>query len=119
MLKGNIEEKRKILFKLANELEPRKNESEKINDDLTDDIFYMFNNLNIRHNNVSIGEKYYNEYVAGMRECELEEWYDKLYQKILLANLLLDDEKGKKSIKELRRKIGEANKGRDKNSKDE
>ncbi len=109
LLKGNIDEKRKILLKLANEIEPRRNELEKINDMLADNIFYMFNNLNIRHNNIKIGDKYYKEYVAKMSKNELEEWYDKLYQEILLANLLLDDENEKIKIKELRRNIEKTN----------
>lgn len=105
LLKGNIDEKRKILLKLANEIEPKRNELEKINYILSDNIFYMLNNLNIRHNNRSIGDKYYKAYVAKMSESELEECYDKVYQEILLANLLLDDENAKIEIKELRRNI--------------
>lgn len=105
LLKGNIDEKRKILFKLANEIEPRRNELEKINYTLADNIFYMFNNLNIRHNNIKIGDKHYKEYVAKMSKSELEEWYDKLYQEILLANLLLNDENEKIKIGKLRKNI--------------
>lgn len=105
LLKGNIEEKRKILLKLANEIEPRRNKLENINYELTDNIFFMFNNLNIRHNNRIVGDKYYNEYVANMNEEELEGWYDKLYQKILLVYLLVDDEKVKKEVKELRKNV--------------
>lgn len=105
LLKGNIDEKRKILFKLANEIEPRRKELEKINYTLADNIFYMFNNLNIRHNNCKIGDKNYKEYVAKMSKSELEEWYDKLYQEILLANLLLDDENEKIKIAKLRKNI--------------
>lgn len=76
----------------------------------------MLNNLNIRHNNRSVGDKYYKEYVAKMSESELEEWYDKVYQEILLANLLLDDENDKIKIKELRRNIEGIHNGRIKNA---
>lgn len=111
LLKGNIDEKRKILFKLANEIEPRRKELEKINYTLADNIFYMFNNLNIRHNNCNIGDKNYKEYVAKMSKSELEEWYDKLYQEILLANLLLDYENEKIKIEELRKNIEKKHSG--------
>lgn len=105
LLKGNIDEKRKILLKLANELEPRRKELENINFKLTSNIFFMLNSLNIRHNNGSLGDKNYIEYVAKMNTNMLEEWYDELYQDILLANLLLDDENRKRKIEELKRSI--------------
>lgn len=108
LLKGNIDEKRKILLKLANEIEPRRHELEKITYKLADNIFFMLNNLNIRHNNRSAGDKNYKEYVAKMSKKKLEEWYDEVYQEILLANLLLDDESRKVKIEELRRNITEA-----------
>ncbi len=111
LLKGNIDEKRKILFKLANDIEPRRSELEKINYKLADNIFYMFNNLNIRHNNCKKGDKHYKEYVAKMSESELEEWYDKLYQETLLANLLLNDENEKIKIKKLRENIEKKHSG--------
>lgn len=108
LLKGNIDEKRKILLKLANEIEPRRHELEKITYKLADNIFFMLNNLNIRHNNRSAGDKNYKEYVTKMSKKKLEEWYDEVYQEILLANLLLDDESRKIKIEELRRNITEA-----------
>ena len=110
LLKGNIDEKRKILSKLANEIEPRRKELEKINYKLTDNVFFLLNNLNIRHNNRSIGDKNYKEYIAKMSKSKLEEWYDETYQEILLANLLLDDEKRKIKIEELRKEIVKAQK---------
>lgn len=116
LLKGNINEKRKILLRLSNEIEPRRKELEKINYKLADNIFYMFNNLNIRHNNTKPGDKYYKEYVAKMSESELEEWYDKLYQETLLANLLLDDENDKIKIEKLRENIEKKHSGQIQNT---
>ncbi|MCM1496658.1 MAG: hypothetical protein NC089_12790 [Bacteroides sp.] len=107
LLKGNIAEKRKILLKLANEIEPKRRELEKINYKLADNIFFMLNNLNIRHNNRSVGDKNYKEYIAKMKKSKLEEWYDEVYQEILLAYLLLDDENRKIKIEELKKKIAE------------
>lgn len=107
LLKGNIDEKRKILLKMSNEIEPRRGELEIINYKLADNIFFMLNNLNIRHNNRSIGDKNYKEYFAKMSNTKLEDWYDEVYQEILLANLLLDYENVKIKIEELKRKIKE------------
>lgn len=104
-LKGDIESKRSILLKLSNELEPKRKEINAINSKLEDDIFYMFNNLNIRHNNRSKKDKNYKEYVAKMNKDRLEKWYDELYQMILLAFLLLDNKDRTTKVKELRNKI--------------
>lgn len=105
LLKGNVDEKRKILLKLADEIEPKRRELEKINSKLTDNIFFMLNNLNIRHNNRSVGDKNYKECVAKMSKKKLEEWYGEVYQEILLANLLLNDENRKEKIEELKRNM--------------
>ena len=104
-LKGQIELKKKILLALGAELEPKRKQLRSLNSKLEDDIFYMLNNLNIRHNNRSKTDKNYKEYVAKMRKDRLEKWYDELYQMSLLAFLLLDNSKRAEDIKELRTKI--------------
>ncbi len=53
-------------------------------------IFFMLNNLNVRHNNVNEKDKKYKAYTAHMNDEELEKWYDELYQMILLAILELE-----------------------------
>ncbi|MCM1499865.1 MAG: hypothetical protein NC124_15485 [Clostridium sp.] len=108
LLKGDVDEKRKILLKLANEIEPKRHDLEIINEKLADNIFFILNNLNIRHNNRSIGDKNYKEYVANMDKKKLEEWYDEVYQEMLLASLLLDDENRKIEIEKLKKSITEA-----------
>lgn len=64
LLKGNINAKKSILLKLASELEPRRKELQELDKDLTSNIFFMLNNMNIRHNNQNINEpSKYKKYV--------------------------------------------------------
>lgn len=104
-LKGEIELKKKILLALGAELEAKRKKLHLINATLENDIFFMLNNLNIRHDNKSKDDKNYKEYVAKMRKERLEKWYDELYQMILLAFLLMDNTKRAEKIKELKGKI--------------
>lgn len=104
-LKGAIREKKTILLVIASELEARKNELDIINRQLKDDIFFMLNNMNLRHNNVKQGDKNYKEIVATMQSDELENWYDELYQMMLLAMLELDNVARKEKVKELKQRI--------------
>ena len=106
-LRGNLEEKKKILLAFAADLEPRRKEISQINKKLEDDIFFMLNNLNIRHNNRSKKDKNYKNHVANMKKVTLEKWYDELYQMILLAYLSLEQAERTKKVDELKRKIVE------------
>lgn len=105
LLKGDIEKKKAILLALANEIEPKRAEIEALNKQLATDIFFMLNNLNIRHNNRQKNDKHYKEYVFRMKIKTLEKWYDELYQMILLALLLLDNIERTQKVKELKSKI--------------
>lgn len=105
-LQGEIELKKKILISLGSELEPKRKELQTLNKQLSEDIFFMLNNINIRHNNRSkkdMGK--YKEYVAKMSKTRLEKWYDELYQMMLLAFLLLDNVDRMENIKELKGKV--------------
>lgn len=104
-LRGEIELKKKTLLALGAELEAKRKKLHIINATLENDIFFMLNNLNIRHDNKSKGDKNYKEYVAKMRKERLEKWYDELYQMILLAFLLMDNIKRGDKVKELKEKI--------------
>ena len=106
-LRGEIEQKKKILLAMGSELEAKRKSLHTINSVLENDIFFMLNNLNIRHNNKSKGDKNYKEYVAKMRKDRLEKWYDELYQMILIAFLLIDNAKRVDKVKELKSKINE------------
>ena len=106
-LQGDLNAKKSILVALGAELEPRRKELQDLNKQLTSDIFFMLNNMNIRHNNRSKREPAkYKDYVAKMKDDRLEKWYDELYQMILLAFLLLDNVSRQKSVADLKSKIG-------------
>lgn len=106
MLKGEIDRKKDILVALGAALEAKRKELNSINKTFADKIFFMLNNLNIRHNNVEKGHKGYNESVAKMKNSTLENWYDELYQMILLAYLLMDNQDRNAKVDELICKIG-------------
>lgn len=104
-LQGDIEAKKSILLSMGAELEPLRgsmNTKDKDNEDL---IFFMLNNMNLRHNNVTEGDSKYKEGVALMPEEELEGWYDELYQMMLLAFLQLDNKERIERVKELKKQI--------------
>jgi len=105
-MQGEIELKKKILISLGSELEPKRKELQVLNKQLSEDIFFMLNNMNLRHNNRSkkdMGK--YKEYVAKMTKARLEKWYDELYQMMLLAFLLLDNVDRTENVKRLKEKI--------------
>ena len=102
LLKGDIKAKKKILLHLASELEPKRSMLNRINKVFSDDIFMLLNNLNLRHNNCDSKSKDYKKHVANMPKEKLEEWYDELYQMILLAKLELDHLARKDRIIELK-----------------
>lgn len=110
-LKDNIDKKRTILFKLACHLEPRRKDLKSINSILEDNLFYLFNNMNIRHNNTEhydnekTDKKNYHQYVKNLPDKQLEEWYDETYQLCLLAILELDNVERNNKIKQLRDNI--------------
>lgn len=107
-LKGDIETKKGILLALGADLEAKRKKLEGVNKQLSSDIFYMLNNLNIRHNNIDAGQgKKYKPPVANMTPETLESWYDELYQMILLAYLLLDNEDRKVKISQLKTSMGD------------
>lgn len=105
-LRGDKKRKKDILIALGAALEAKRKELNSINKSLADKIFFMLNNLNIRHNNVEKGHKGYNESVAKMKNATLENWYDELYQMILLAYLLMDNQDRNAKVDELICKIG-------------
>lgn len=90
-MKGNLQEKKNTILKLAELLEAKRPELDKVDNRFCNDIFYLFNNLNIRHNNIdsSINGKF-KRAVADMPPEELEHWYDETYQMCLLAFLRLE-----------------------------
>lgn len=102
---GNIAQKKSILLALGADLEPKRKILAGINANLEDGIFFILNNLNLRHNNCSMDDKNYKEYVVKMDSSVLEDWYDELYQMMLLAFLELDQLERNKKIKVLKNDV--------------
>lgn len=105
-LKGDIEKKKAILLLLADKIESKRIELRNINKTMETNIFMLFNNMNIRHDNCSKESPHYIEYVANMPRKELEQWYDEAYQLSLLAFLELDNVERNRKILDLKNYIG-------------
>lgn len=101
-LKGDISKKKSILLKLGNQLDGSRKILTNIDKSLCSDIFTLLNNLNIRHNNVTPETKDYQKVVETMHPEELEEWYDELYQMVLLAKLELNNVERSKKVAALK-----------------
>lgn len=105
LLKGNIVKKKVILVALGADLEPHRTEIASINKKMEDSIFFMLNNLDLRHNNRTKGDKKYNEKVANMNKAKLEKWYDELYQLMLTAYLCMENVKRIDAVDKLKTEI--------------
>lgn len=108
-MKGNLERKQATLKLLADQLEAKKKELNNLNSSLSGDLFYLLNNLNIRHNNIDPDSKGYKKGVADMSNDELEEWYDKTYDICLYAFMTLDQADRNAKVKALKQKIEDRN----------
>ncbi len=102
---GNIAGKKAILLAMGSELEPQRETLKTANRKLESGIFYMLNNLDLRHNNRSEGDKNYKEPVAKMEKETLEGWYDELYHMILFAFLTLEEIEREKKVETLKAQI--------------
>ena len=104
-MQGDLKRKRETLLLLADKLEAEEKQLKQINSSLADDLFFMLNNLNIRHNNAKKGGKYYKAFIASMTPEELEKWYDEVYQVCLLAFMELENKPRKQAIADLKKSI--------------
>lgn len=105
-MKGNLEAKKAVLQQLASILEAKRKDLSRADKTLESDLFYAFNNLNIRHNNVDPGLKgKYKAYVAQMSTDELEKWYNETYQMCLLAFLQIENLDRKAEFDKLKAEI--------------
>lgn len=104
-LQGDVEAKKRILLTMGAALEPKRDALKGINRPLESGIFFMLNNLNLRHNNCTEGDRNYKQAVSAMSTEELEHWYDELYQMILLANLEMDNASRMRDVDNLKNTI--------------
>ena len=101
-MKGDLKRKKAVLLALADKLEPHRPKLAQINKTLENDLFFLFNNVEIRHNNTDPDGKNCNPLVTEMNKEQIEAWYDDTYQMCLLAFLELDHLERKNRIKELK-----------------
>lgn len=107
LLKGNIGRKREILNAIADKFEAVKQKLKSNGfSNVESDAGYLVNNINIRHNNTDPQSKSHKAYVAALPSAELEKWYDKTYDVLLLALLASDFSELHSDIQELKEKIG-------------
>lgn len=104
-LRGDIEAKKTILKMFADQLEARRDDLSSANRSLCADLFMLFNNLNIRHNNVDRNSPSYKRVVAEMSKDDLEEWYDNTYMLCMEAFVTLDNGHIKDAIKNLKQDL--------------
>lgn len=104
ILKGKVDEKREILNLLANEIEGMKPTFKGTTySNLMDDVQFMLNNLNIRHNNKEGKNK--KEYITNISKSKLEELYDKTFDMILSVFVIDKYLKMKNEIDTLKNEI--------------
>lgn len=106
ILKGKIDEKRDILNLLANEIEGKKRTFKGTTySNLMDDVQFMLNNLNIRHNNMEGNNKI--QYVVNLSKEELEKLYDKTFDMILGIFVIDKYLENKNEIDEIKKHIND------------
>ena len=106
--KGNVDSKRDILNRMAHFLEARRDTLASIVPAIEKAIFNMVNQLDIRHNNTTIGAPKYKPFAASLSHEQLEHWYDNLYHLSLTAILAIECET---PLKEYKSKQSEMNQG--------
>ena len=107
LMKGDLEKKKAVLLVLADKLEPQRAKLKQINATLESDLFKLFNNINLRHNNIDPNSTKYIPFVAAMKTDELEAWFDDTYQMCLLAFLELDHLERKERIKQIKNTLSQ------------
>ena len=108
--KGNIEAKKAVLLQLASILEGKRDALKAADGALERNLFYLFNNLNIRHNNIDSNDSAkYKQYVAHMPQEEIEEWYDEIYRMCLLAFLQIEQFDRRNKLNTLKNNIENGN----------
>jgi len=104
-MKGDLARKQATLKLLADQLESNRATLKSLNKSLEDDLFYLLNSINIRHNNIDTNSTKYKKAVGDMTKEELEEWYDRTYDICLYAFMTLDQADRNAKVKALKQRI--------------
>lgn len=96
LLKGQLEEKRQILEAIATENEQLLKKPPQECKTLCDKTRGLINTMNIRHNNTKESEVF-----AKLSPKEQEDWYDEIYQMLLLCILENDNIARMKKVKQV------------------
>ena len=102
-IENDLKAKKDILNSLGQYIEPLRKDIKNANSSLEDYIFFCLNKLHIRHNNKSGKDKI--NYVANIKKKDLIDWYDKVYDLILIAIRLVEMPNYFKDFKELKKNI--------------
>ena len=103
-IKGDLEEKRQILNDIGQYLEPilTSRKLEKLGyKEIQSNMGFMLNNLHVRHNNKE-GAKA-QEYTMNLKNSELENWYNKIYDLSLIVIMLNEHLSVQEEIKSLKK----------------
>ena len=106
-LKGDLDEKRKLLYQIALEYEPLLKTPIENYKDFFKKTNELLNTLHIRHNNITKENNKNN--VINLATEELENLYDELYQLLLFCILIKDNTDRKNRVANFLQKIKEAN----------
>ena len=103
---GDLESKKSILLNIYQEIEPQRKILKTIDTSLEKNLFFAFNNFNIRHNNCdSTNVDNYVPQFSKLRKNKKEELYDWLYNQSLIAFIKLENNVLNTSFKEIKEKI--------------
>lgn len=102
--KGDLAKKKDTLLAIYDKMTANESELKSINKELSNNLAFAFNNLNLRHNNVDNTSKDFQEATSEMSEEEMEKWYDDIYQLCLLAIIEVGNIQRKKELKDLQQK---------------
>ena len=97
-LKGDLIRKRKILKEMADNIEPERKRLREINNTLETQLFQLLNKF-IRHDHSQT------PYIATMKDRDIEEVYDDIYQLWLFAKLNIDNITRRDRMKDLLNQI--------------
>ena len=103
LLKGDLKRKQELLKRLADSLEPKRDEMNRYCKTMSKDFFYMANNFNIRHNNCDPKDpKHYNAKYACYDIQKKEECYDTTYEQGLALFVMIKQQERNKIIATLK-----------------